>query len=99
MAPRGWGGAFRRGERAAKPHPAATSERVRKSRYPSPEEEGSKRMKLGRLNHIGVAAPSYPFFVTPAQAGVHHRWMKFERQEMDSRLRGNDEFRDLEVAR
>ena len=56
-------------------------------------------MKLGRLNHIGVATPSYPLFVTPVQAGGHHRWMKFERQEMDSRLRGNDEFRDLEVAR
>jgi hypothetical protein len=56
-------------------------------------------MKFERLNHIGVAAPSYPLFVTPAQAGGHHRWMKFERQEMDSRLRGNDEFKDLEVAR
>ena len=56
-------------------------------------------MKFERLNHIGVAAPAYPLFVTPAQAGGHHRWMKFERQEMDSRLRGNDEFKDLEVAR
>jgi hypothetical protein len=49
-----------------------------------------KCLDLGRLHQIAV---------TPAQAGVHHRWMKFERQEMDSRLRGNDEFRDLEVAR
>jgi hypothetical protein len=32
-------------------------------------------------------------FVTPAQAGVHHRMNKFTRQEMDSRLRGNDEER------
>ena len=30
-------------------------------------------------------------FVTPAQAGVHHRRRKFHRQVMDSRLRGNDE--------
>ena len=28
-------------------------------------------MKLGRLNHIGVATPPL-FVVTPAQAGVHH---------------------------
>jgi len=27
-------------------------------------------MKLGRLNHIGVATPS-PLVVAPAQAGVH----------------------------
>jgi hypothetical protein len=25
-------------------------------------------------------------FVTPAKAGVHHRWWKFHRQVMDSRL-------------
>ena len=30
-------------------------------------------------------------FVTPAKAGVHHRQLKFQRQVMDSRLRGNDE--------
>jgi hypothetical protein len=30
-------------------------------------------------------------FVTPAQAGVHHPLLKFRRQVMDSRLRGNDE--------
>jgi hypothetical protein len=33
--------------------------------------------------------------VTPAKAGVHHRWNKFDRQEMDSRLRGNDEGGEL----
>jgi hypothetical protein len=49
-------------------------------------------MKLGRLNHIGVATPSTPLFVTPAKAGGHHRRMKFAGQVMDSRLRGNDEF-------
>ncbi len=55
-------------------------------------------MKLGRLNHIGVATPSSPLFVTPAKAGVHHRQVKFKRQELDCprtsstpRLRGNDE--------
>jgi hypothetical protein len=30
-------------------------------------------------------------FVTPAQAGVHHRRWKFQQRVMDSRLRGNDE--------
>jgi hypothetical protein len=48
-------------------------------------------MKLGRLNHIGVATPFTLSFVTPAQAGVHHRWVKYDRRVMDSRLRGNDE--------
>jgi hypothetical protein len=32
-------------------------------------------------------------FVTLAQAGVDHRMNKFTRQDMDSRLRGNDEER------
>jgi hypothetical protein len=35
-------------------------------------------------------------FVTPAQAGVHHRISKFQRRVMDSRLRGNDEVGDEE---
>ncbi len=55
-------------------------------------------MKLGRLNHIGVAQPSSPLFVTPAKAGVHHRWVKLQRRVMDcprksstSRFRWNDE--------
>jgi hypothetical protein len=34
-------------------------------------------------------------FVTPAKAGVHHRWLKFLNQVMDSRLCGNDEKRGL----
>jgi len=72
--------------------------RKRPSLAAPPLKGRGERMKLGCLNHIGVATPSYPLFVTPAHAGVHHRWMKFERQEMVSRLRGNDEFRDLEVA-
>jgi hypothetical protein len=55
-------------------------------------------MKPSCLNQIGLLK-TRTVAVTPAQAGVHHRWMKFERQEMDSRLRGNDEFRDLEIAR
>jgi hypothetical protein len=29
-------------------------------------------------------------FVTPAKAGAQLRWLKFIRQELDSRLRGND---------
>ena len=49
-------------------------------------------MKLGRLNHIGVATLLFPSFVTPAEAGVHPQWMKVKRRAMDSRLRGNDEF-------
>jgi hypothetical protein len=55
-------------------------------------------MNLGRLNHIGVATPVIPYFVTPAQAGVQHRQVKFKRQELDSRLRGNDEVWELEVV-
>jgi hypothetical protein len=54
-------------------------------------------MKLGRLNHIGVATPLPHCFVIPAKAGVYHRWMIFERRVMDSRLRGNDESEDWEV--
>ena len=49
-------------------------------------------MKLGRLNHIGATTHPIPSFVTPAKAGVHHRWVRFGRWVMDSRLRGNDEF-------
>jgi enoyl reductase-like protein len=33
--------------------------------------------------------------VTPAKAGGHHRWSNFQRQVMDSRLRGNDEVWEL----
>ena len=55
-------------------------------------------MKLRRLNHIGVATPSTLSFVTPAKAGVHHRRSKFQRQVMDSRLRGNDEVGGLDIA-
>jgi hypothetical protein len=38
-----------------------------------------------------IIQPTNPYFVTPAQAGVHHRRYKFQLQVMDSRLRGNDE--------
>ena len=36
-------------------------------------------------------------FVTPAKAGAHHRRRQFKPtvQEMDSRLRGNDELEEL----
>jgi hypothetical protein len=54
-------------------------------------------LKLGRLNHIGVATLTTQFFVTPAKAGGHHRRIKFERRVMDSRFRGNDEVDGVEV--
>jgi hypothetical protein len=53
-------------------------------------------MNPARLDHINVATLIHSSFVTPAKAGVHHRWMKFERQVMDSRLCGNDEFWGLD---
>jgi hypothetical protein len=72
-------------------------------RNPTPLRLVRKRTSLAAppLKGRGEWASSRvtPHAVTPAQAGVHHRWMKFKRQEMDSRLRGNDEFRDLEIAR
>jgi hypothetical protein len=49
-------------------------------------------MKLGRLNQICIATPFTSSFVTPAKAGVQLLRVKFNRQGMDSRLRGNDEF-------
>ena len=34
---------------------------------------------------------SIQYLVTPAKAGAQLRWLKFRRQELVSRLRGNDE--------
>ena len=39
---------------------------------------------------------SPPTFVTSAQAGAHHPRFKFQQQGMDSRLRGNDEWDEME---
>jgi hypothetical protein len=41
---------------------------------------------------MGKSSGHTVYIVTPAKAGVHHRQNKFQRQVMDSRLPGNDEF-------
>jgi hypothetical protein len=46
-------------------------------------------MKLGRLNHIGVATPP-PSVVTPAQAGVHHVYPFKLTGEIGTSLRWRD---------
>jgi hypothetical protein len=46
-------------------------------------------MKLGRLNHIGVATPS-PLVVAPAKAGVHHVYPCKPAGEIDPSLRWCD---------
>ncbi len=48
-------------------------------------------MKIGPLDHIGVAMSISTHFVTPAKAGANHLWLRLHRWVMDSRLRGNNE--------
>jgi hypothetical protein len=48
------------------------------------------RKQASKVEENQTQGPQHPHFVTPAKAGVHHQQDKFQRQVMDSRLRGND---------